>query len=130
MANRKILPFAPGWHTGARSTLGCTWMPDPHPHAAGDRHNYGAEDALVRPQQAGRSWIGSVREVGETLTAVVMVARFFIFIAGILVQHGLRSLWRGAVRRDTRGLRYRPECGGAAAIRVDVPSRDHAGLKG
>jgi hypothetical protein len=108
MAYRKILPLALGWDLGGGSPLGCTF----------------------RPQRAGPSWIGSAREVGETLTAVVVVARFVIFIAGILGQHGLRSLWRSAVRRDTQGLRYRPDRGGAAAIRGDVPSHDHAGLEG
>ena len=129
MAYRKIMPFAPDWHSGVGSPLGCTWMADARPQAAGDLHNDQAQAAPVRPQQAGRSWIGSARGLGETLTAVVAVARFFLFIAGLLVQHGLRSLWRGAGGSGTRGLRYRPDCGGAAAIRVDVPSRDHARRK-
>jgi hypothetical protein len=128
MACRNIQPFTSDWPSRGSGRLGRAWLPDRRPNAG--LHNDRAGNALVQPQQAGPSWIGTARNARETLTALVVVARFFVFIAGILVEHGLRSLWRGAVRRDARGLRYRLDCGGAAAIRGDVPSRDHAGPNG
>ena len=84
---------------------------------AGDLRACRADDQPVQHQPL-TAWASSaIRDARETMAAVLLIGRFFLFVATILARHHVLRLWPGAAQQEAAAI--------ANTLRQSAATRPH-----